>query len=43
MSVGWVKGKDRLFGKSASNNKRNIKFTYNNLTRLIGLTNNEQQ
>ena len=43
MCVGWVKDKDRLFGKPASDNKRNMKFTFNNLTRLIGLTNEEQE
>ena len=41
--VGWVKDKERLFGSPALNNKRNMQWTFNNLTRLIGLTNEEQE
>ena len=43
MCVGWVKDKERLFGSPALNNKRNMQWTFNNLTRLIGLTNEEQE
>ena len=41
--VGWLKDKERLFGSAAINNKRNMQWAFNNLTRLIGLTSVDQK